>query len=52
MNSTEKIKIVLTTLNTITVSGRKNLDCLLGSMQVLEQVIKELEAKTNDAETD
>lgn len=52
MNTTEKIKIVLNTLNTITVSGRKNLDCLLGSMQVLEQVIKEMEANTDDAKPD
>ena len=52
MNAIEKIKAVINALNAITVSGKRNLDMLLGSIQTLEQAVKELEAKTDDAKSD
>lgn len=48
MNTTEKIKAVIGALNQITINGKRNLDMLLGSIQTLEQVAKELEAKKNE----
>ena len=48
MDTKAKIQIVINTLNQVQVCGKKNLDFLLGSMQTLEQVKKELEANTDD----
>lgn len=43
MDTLTKIKITINTLNQVAVSGKKNLDYLLGSIQLLEQVIREQE---------
>lgn len=43
MNSVETLKAVLNTLEGIQVSGHKNLDRLLGSMQAIEAVIRALD---------
>ena len=48
MNTAEKIQIVLNSLNQLTIKGRQNLDYLLGSIQLLEQIKQEVEEKPND----
>jgi hypothetical protein len=52
MTTIQKIQIIVNTLNQVTVSGKKNLDYLLGSIQTLEQVMKEMEAASNDETPD
>lgn len=52
MDTSNKIGTVINTLNLVTVSGRKNLEYLLGCIQALEHVARELEAKTNDDKAD
>ena len=43
MNESTKtmLRVVLSTLNQITVSGKSNLDMLLGSIMTLEKVLEE-----------
>ena len=48
MDTKSKIQVVINTLNQVSVSGKKNLDFLLGSIQTLEQVKRELEASTDE----
>lgn len=45
MNTVEKVQAVINTLNKVTVSGYNNMSHLLGCIQTLDQVKKELEAK-------
>ncbi len=52
MDTKTKLQIVINTLDQITVNSKKNLDYLLGSIQTLEQIKRELEAKTNDDKPD
>jgi len=46
----DTVKAVINTLNQVEVSGRANLDRLLGSIVALENVYKELTRKEGDAE--
>lgn len=48
MDAKAKIQIVINTLNQVQVSGKKNLDFLLGSIQTLEQVKHELGVSTDE----
>lgn len=48
MDTKSKIQVVINTLNQVQVSGKKNLDFLLGSIQTLEQVKNELGANTDE----
>lgn len=48
MNKKETLTVVIHTLNQITVCGAGNLDKLLGSIQVLERLRNESEAKASD----
>ena len=52
MDTSNKLGTVINTLNLITVSGRKNLEYLLGCIQALEHIAKELEAKSYDDKAD
>lgn len=52
MDAKTRLRVVINTLDKITVCGKKNLDYLLGSIQALEQIIRELEAKTDDDKPD
>lgn len=38
----QKLTAVINTLNHVEVKGRQNLDALLGSIQMLEQVCKDM----------
>ena len=42
----ETIKAVINTLNGVTVSGRENMNRLLGSIVALEKMLASIEAKT------
>jgi hypothetical protein len=46
----ETVKAVINTLNQVEVSGRANLDRLLGSIVALENVYKDLTRKEDEAE--
>lgn len=46
----ETIKAVINTLNSVTVSGRDNMDRLLGSIIALEKVLARLEEQKSTAE--
>ena len=52
MDMSNKIGTIINTLNLISVNGKKNLDYLLGCIQALEHLEKELEAKSNDDKAD
>ena len=52
MDVITKVLVTINTLNQVTVNGKKNLDYLLGSIQTLEQVKRELEENANGEETD
>lgn len=45
-----KLKLVLATLDGITVSGHENWDRLLGCYQTIEEVINELEDSSSEPE--
>lgn len=44
----EKLDLVLRTLDKISVTGRNNIDMMLGCMMILEQIIKEEQEAEND----
>ena len=52
--NTELIKMVISTLDSIEVKGRDNLDKLLGCINALESVVQsaEVQSKLNKEETD
>lgn len=53
MNATTTIQAIIDALNRVTVSGHENMNLLLGSMQTLLKLKRELEgqeARVNNAE--
>lgn len=54
MNLSELVKVVISTLNTVEVKGKENLDALLGSINALETVVQAMEAmpKGSSAQSD
>lgn len=49
MNIKEAIAAVIRTLETVEVKGRRNLDALLASINVLENIMTEMERGESDA---
>lgn len=47
---TTKLRLVLATLDGITVSGHDNWDRLLGCYQAIEEVINEMESSSSEPE--
>ena len=51
MNMKEQIQIILNTLNQISVSGRRNIDLLLGAMIALERLNTQTGADHKEEDT-
>lgn len=51
MNTT-LIKMIISTLNTVEVKGKENLDALLGCINALESVVKAMESTPAGGESE
>lgn len=47
-----KLRMCISTLNTVTVAGKENLDRLLGVILMLEQVLGDIQTEENNGKDD
>ena len=52
MDVETKIRMCISTLNTVAVAGKENLDRLLGVILMLEQVLGDIQTEENNGKDD
>lgn len=52
MDVETKIRMCISTLNTVAVAGKENLDRLLGVILMLDQVLSDIQTEENNGKND